>query len=199
MLNPVLVEVTRGALVESRHRGSVAVVDPTGRTMLGLGDAAAPVFPRSAVKIMQALALVESGAADRFGFGDEELALACASHAGEPGHVAGVSRMLTAAGLTDAALQCGAHPPMHRPSADALTRAGQKPTSLHHNCSGKHAGFLCAACVTGADVATYCDVMHPVQREVRAALEGMSGARIADEQVGIDGCSVPTFALPLTA
>jgi L-asparaginase II len=199
MSNPVLVEVTRGALVESRHRGAIAVVDAAGRTVLARGDVASPVYPRSAVKALQALALVESGAADRFGFGDEELALACASHAGEPAHVAGVTRMLAAAGLTEAALQCGVHPPMHRPSADAITRAGQKPTPLHHNCSGKHASFLCAACAGGADVASYCDVIHPVQREVRAALENVSGVRIADEQVGIDGCSVPNFALPLTA
>jgi L-asparaginase II len=199
MTNPVLIEVTRGGLVESRHRGAVAVVDAAGARVFTLGDVDTPVFPRSAVKALQALVLVETGAADRFGFGDEELALACASHAGEAGHTAGVAQMLACANLTEATLQCGAHPPMHRPSAEAITRAGKQPSPLHHNCSGKHAGFLCAACAMGADTASYTDAAHPVQREVRAALETMSGVRIADEQLAVDGCSVPTFALPLTA
>lgn len=141
--------------------------------------------------------LVESGAADRFGFGEEELALACASHAGETGHIAGVVRMLASAGVGEADLQCGAHWPMHRASADELIRAGSRPSPLHHNCSGKHAGFLCAACHAGADPRTYTEMSHPVQRAVRAALEDMSGAAIPDEHIGIDGCSVPNFALPL--
>src|SRR6478735_2807727 len=141
MGNPVLVEMTRGAMVESRHRGTLCVIDSTGTTVLAVGDVAQWVFPRSAVKALQALMLVESGAADRYGFGDEELALACASHAGEPGHVAGVAHMLARAGLTEAALQGVVHPPMHKASAEALMRAGKAPTSLHHNCSGKHAGF----------------------------------------------------------
>jgi L-asparaginase II len=199
MDNPVLVEVTRGKLVESRHRGAVAVVDADGGRVFTLGDVETPIYPRSAVKALQALALVESGAADRFAFGDEELALACASHAGEPGHVAGVARMLACAGLPETALQCGTHPPMHKPSAEAITRAGKQPSSLHHNCSGKHAGFLCAACAMDADVGSYCSASHLVQLEVRAALENMSGTPFAGEHVGIDGCSVPTFALPLTA
>jgi len=104
MRNPTLVEVTRGALVESRHRGAVAVVDAGGRSILSLGDVSGRVFPRSAVKIIQALALVESGGAERFGFGDEELALACASHGGEPGHVAVATRMLAEVALNEAAL-----------------------------------------------------------------------------------------------
>jgi len=199
MGNPVLIEVTRGELVESRHRGAVAVVDAQGRTVWSAGDIGAPIYPRSAVKAIQALVLVESGAADRFGFGDEELALACASHSGEPGHVAGVLRMLARAGFDATAVQCGAHRPRHRPSADALVRAGEAPSPLHHNCSGKHAGFLCAACHLGADAARYCERDHPVQRAVRAALENLSGVAIPDGHVGTDGCSVPTFALPLSA
>jgi L-asparaginase II len=199
MGNPVLVEVTRGAMVESRHCGALCVIDADGATVRALGDVAAPIFPRSAVKAIQALLLVESGAADRYHFADEELALACASHAGEPGQVAGVERMLAAAGLDANALQCGSHWPTHRPSADALVRAGLTASPLHHNCSGKHAGFLCAACAIGLDRRTYTAPAHSVQREVRAALESLSGASIDDALVGIDGCSVPTFALPLTA
>jgi L-asparaginase II len=197
MENPVLVEVTRGGLVESRHRGAASIVDASGAAVLSIGDTTAPIYPRSAVKAIQALVLVESGAADRYRFGDEELALACASHAGEGGHVAGVERMLAHAGLDVGALQCGTHWPTHRPSADALVRAGLFPSPVHHNCSGKHAGFLCAGCATGLDPRTYTAPEHGVQREVRAALEILSASKIEDQHVGIDGCSVPTFAIPL--
>src|SRR5215471_21445903 len=171
MTNPVLVEVMRGSRIESRHRGSVAVVDADGAPALILGDVARPVFPRSAVKALQALVLVESGAADRYGFGEEELALACASHGGEPGHVAAAERMLRAAGLDSSALACGTHWPLHQPSAQALARAGGTASALHNNCSGKHAGFLCAACAMAAEPAGYIEAQHPVQRAVKAVLE----------------------------
>jgi L-asparaginase II len=197
MSNPVLVEVTRGNLVESRHRGAVAVVDADGATVLALGDIAMPVYPRSAIKALQALVLVEAGAADRYGLRDEELALACASHGGEPGHVAGVERMLHAAGLGTSALACGTHWPLHQPSAQALARAGGTAGPAHNNCSGKHAGFLCAACAMAADPATYVEAQHPVQRAVKATLEALGGAAISDERRAVDGCSVPTWALPL--
>lgn len=197
MSNPVLVEVTRGALVESRHRGALAVIDADGTVVLALGDVAQPVFPRSAIKALQALVLMESGGAERYGFGDEELALASASHGGEPGHVAVVERMLRAARLDASALACGAHWPLHQPSAQALARMGGMASALHNNCSGKHAGFLCAACAMGAETGGYVEALHPVQREVKAALESLSGAAIPDERRAIDGCSVPTWALPL--
>src|SRR4051812_45571266 len=122
MRNPELVEILRGTLVESRHHGAVAAVDADGAPGLALGDVAAPVYPRSAVKPLQALPLVESGAAGRYGFGDEELALACASHGGEEAHVAVAGRMLARAGLDAAALECGAHWPSHQPSTQALAR-----------------------------------------------------------------------------
>jgi L-asparaginase II len=197
MSNPVLVEVCRGALVESRHRGSLAVVDADGRTILALGDIASPIYPRSAVKALQALPLLESGAAERFGFGDEELALACASHGGEPAHVATAEHMLAAAGLDVAALRCGAHWPSHAASARELVRAGREPNPLHNNCSGKHAGFVCAACAMGVDLRDYLSPAHPVQREVKAVIESLSGTRLPDEHRGIDGCSAPNWALPL--
>jgi L-asparaginase II len=197
MYNPVLVEVTRGNLVESRHRGAVAVVDADGKAVLTLGDVASPIFPRSAIKALQALVLVEYGGADRYGFGDEELALTCASHGGEPAHVAGVERMLRAAGLDATALACGTHWPLHQPSAQALARSGGAASPLHNNCSGKHAGFVCAACAMRADPGGYVDATHPVQCEVKAVLEHLGGAAIADERRGIDGCSVPTWAMPL--
>jgi L-asparaginase II len=153
------------------------------------------VFPRSAVKALQALPLVESGAADRLT--DEELALACASHSGEPEHVATAQRILARAGLDAAALRCGAHSPIHQPSAAALYRAGQAPSALHNNCSGKHAGFLCLACALKADPRRYLDPGQPVQREVKATIESMSGYTIADDQFAVDGCSAPTWAVPL--
>jgi L-asparaginase II len=199
MRNPVLVEVVRGALVESRHHGAVAVVDAEGATVFALGDAAQPVYPRSAVKPIQALPLVESGAADRFDFGDEELALACASHGGEPAHVGVAQHMLARAGLDQSALECGAHWPSHQPSAQALARSGGAPSALHNNCSGKHAGFICVACAAGIDHHGYVALSHPVQREVRAALESLTGVGLSQDQCGIDGCSIPTFALPLSA
>src|SRR6266487_584768 len=197
MTNPVLVEVIRGSLLESEHRGSAAVIDADGKPVLLLGDVARPVFPSSAVTPLQALALVESGAADRFGVANDALALASASHSGEPAHVASVERMLARAGLDAGALACGAHPPIHAPSAQALARSGRDPSALHNNCSGKHAGFLCAACAMGADRAGYADPAHPVQREVKAALEGIAGVALDDRSCAIDGCSVPTWPLPL--
>jgi len=196
MTDPILVEVLRGLLVESRHRGAVAVADADGGTVLTLGGVAAPIFPRSAVKALQALPLVESGAADRYGFGDEELALACASHSGEPGHVAGVTRMLAKAGLDAAALRCGAHWPIAQPALVELARTGE-PSALHNNCSGKHSGFLCVACAQGIDHADYWRPQHPVQREVRTVLEHMTGATLSDDRRAVDGCSVPTWAIPL--
>ena len=172
---------------------------PTAAASLALGDVERPVYPRSAIKALQALPLIESGAADRYGLGGEELALACASHSGEPGHVATATRMLARAGLDPSALQCGAHWPIHQPSAQALARAGGAATALHNNCSGKHAGFLCTACALEADRARYVEPAHPVQREVKAMLEGLGGAAIGEDVCAVDGCSVPTWALPLDA
>jgi L-asparaginase II len=199
MRNPALVEVVRGGFVESRHDGAVAVVDAEGRRLLALGDIGRPVFPRSAIKALQALVLVETGAADRFGFGAEELALACASHGGEEGHVATVTRMLTRAGLDASALKCGAHWPLHQASAQALARSGGTAGPQHNNCSGKHAGFLCAACALQSDHGSYVEPVHPVQREVKATLENLAGVKISDSDCAIDGCSVPTWAIPLAA
>jgi L-asparaginase II len=197
MSNPVLVEVVRGALVESRHRGALAVVDADGATVLALGDVAALVYPRSAVKPLQALPLIESGAAGRYGFGDDELALACASHGGEPAHVEVAERMLARAGFDVGALECGTHWPSHQPSAHALARAVGAPSALHNNCSGKHAGFLCVARAAGLGHHGYGGASHPVQREVKAAVESLAGVGLTEDRCGIDGCSIPTWAVPL--
>src|SRR5690242_12107224 len=196
MANPVLVEVIRGPLVESRHRGAVAVSDAGGHSIFTLGDVAAPVFPRSAVKALQALPLIEQGAADHFALSDEELALTCASHSGEAAHVAGVERMLAKVGLKPSDLRCGAHWPIAQAAAAAVAGSGA-PSPLHNNCSGKHAGFLCVARALGVDPADYWRPAHPVQRLVRGVLEDFTGASLGEACCAIDGCSVPTWAVPL--
>jgi L-asparaginase II len=196
--NPVLVEVTRGGAVESRHRGAFAVVDADGRVVLSAGSVAAPVFPRSAVKPLQALALVESGAAEAFELSDAELALACASHNGEPDHVATVTAWLDRLGLGPGDLECGGHPPKHAPSAAALAAAGAAPDARHDNCSGKHAGFLTLARQLDAPIRGYVDFAHPVQQRVLGVLEQMTGLDdLTAQPRGVDGCGIPTIALPL--
>lgn len=197
MTNPVLVEVTRGSRVESRHRGAVAVVDPRGKRVVSIGDISEPVYPRSAVKPIQALPMVESGAADAFGFRARELALSQASHGGEPEHVAGVRAMLTAVDLDETALECGAHAPTHAGSAAELIRRGRPPDQLHNNCSGKHANFLAVARHLGIDHKGYVAPKHDVQVRVKEALENLTGAAHGSENCGVDGCSIPTYAIPL--
>src|SRR5690349_18053533 len=199
MDNPFVVEVTRGSLVESRHRGSVSVVDAEGGMVMSLGDVERRVFPRSAVKALQAMPLVESGIADKYGLTDEEIALACASHSGEPDHVRVAASMLAKAGQNEACLECGAHWPLGDAATRALAASGGQPTQLHNNCSGKHAGFICLACGLGDDPKGYVKSQHPVQQAVRHALEDLTGASHTEDVSGIDGCSIPTYAIPLPA
>ncbi|MBM6592552.1 asparaginase [Microvirga pudoricolor] len=199
MDNPFLVEVTRGALVESRHRGAVCVIDADGGVVLSLGDVERRVFPRSAVKALQTLPLVESGVADKLGLSDDEIALACASHSGEPRHAETAARMLSKAGQDAGCLECGTHWPMGEAASRALARSGGELSALHNNCSGKHAGFVCLACGTGQDPTGYIRPDHPVQQAVHASLEDLTGASHGPEIAGIDGCSIPTYAIPLPA
>ncbi|MBL8590554.1 MAG: asparaginase [Methylobacteriaceae bacterium] len=199
MTGPVLVEATRGGQVESRHRGAVCVADAGGRRVLALGDVDTPVFPRSAVKALQALPLIESGAADKFGLDQAEIALACASHSGKAAHVASAASMLAKAGRSVADLECGAHWPIAEAAQRQLAREGREPTALHNNCSGKHAGFVCLACAEGVDPAGYVEVDHPVQKQVRRVLEETTGARLDPAEAGVDGCSIPTWPIPLAA
>ena len=197
MSNPVLIEVLRGAVVESRHRGAVSVVDGDGKSVLSIGDTGQPVFPRSAIKAIQALPLVESGAADDLMFGNRELALACASHSGEDGHVETARTMLARAGLTEEAYECGAHWPFYQSQLIDFVEHGKKPLPVHNNCSGKHAGFLCFACHEGMETEGYVALGHKVQDAVRDAMEGVTGAAHSVDQCGTDGCSIPTYAIPL--
>jgi L-asparaginase II len=197
MSNPVLVEVTRGNLVESRHRGVVIAVDGDGRTVFSLGETDSAVFPRSACKAMQALPLMESGAADAYGFGNRELALACSSHSGEPEHVELAAKMLAAAGRDVSALECGAHWSSDQKTLIGQARSLEAPTALHNNCSGKHSGFICACCHSGTEVKGYVGYDHPLQREIRGSMESLTGAILAKDNCGVDGCSIPTYAVPL--
>jgi L-asparaginase II len=205
--NPVLVEALRGGAVESFHRGALAIVDAGGAVHTALGDIDRPVFPRSAVKALQALPLVASGAAERFGLGDEALALACASHGGEPAHTAVAAGVLQALGLDEGALECGAHWPSFEGASRTLARSGGQPGALHNNCSGKHSGFVCLGCLmAGAAgrepaefVRGYVTPQHPVMREVSAALQAATGTDLARAPMGTDGCSIPTFGIPLRA
>ena len=199
MTNPVVVEAMRGERVESAHRGAAAVVDAEGRLVLAFGDVDRPVYPRSAVKALQALPLIEGGAADRLRLSDKEIALACASHSGEEDHVATARAMLARAGQDERALECGAHWPIGEGAARQLARLGSAPGALHNNCSGKHAGMICLACDMGFDPKGYVAFDHPVQREVTAALRDMTGAKLDEETRAVDGCSIPTYAMPLGA
>jgi len=199
MANPVLVEVMRGDRVESRHRGAIAVFDAAGAPVLALGDIGTPVYPRSSIKAIQALPLVESGAADAYGFGQRELALAQASHSGEPQHIALVKAMLSAIGLDETALECGAQMPLDRDAAAAMIRTGEAPSQLHNVCSGKHAGFLADALHLGIPYRGYTAPSHPVQAELRAVMSEVTGFAHQADVCAIDGCSIPTHAAPLRA
>ena len=205
-MNPTLVNVMRRDAIESVHCGAVAVLDADGHVLASLGDIDRPVFPRSAVKVLQALPLLASGAADRLGLTDTELALACASHNGEALHAQTAARMLAKAGLDASALECGTHWPYLDAASRALAVQGREPDALNNNCSGKHAGFVCLACALhdGAGglnlrqyVRGYVEPGHPVMREVTAALQAATGHDLANTPQGIDGCSIPTFAVPL--
>lgn len=197
MHDPVLIEVTRGPAVESRHGGAVAVVDADGAVLLTIGEVERPVFPRSAVKPLQALPLVESGAADAYGLSDPQLALACASHNGEAAHVEAARAMLARAGRSEADLECGIQWPARDDDRAVLVRQGKPPGAIHNNCSGKHSGFICLACHIGTEPAGYVRPDHPAMREVHAVLEETTGERLDEHVRGIDGCSVPTWAVPL--
>ena len=191
--NPVIVEVLRGDLVESVHRAAIVVADSGGGRVAVWGDVDRPAFPRSSLKPLQALPLVETGAAAAFGVGEEELALACASHGGEPRHTERVAAWLNRLGLSETDLECGAHAPTHEATACKVER----PSALHNNCSGKHAGFLTVARHLGAPTKGYIQPDHPVQRMIADILEEMTGGIALPW--GVDGCGIPAFAPPLAA
>jgi len=198
MTNPILVELTRGALVESVHRGAIAIADSEGALFASLGDVDTPVYPRSSLKPIQALPLLESGAADAFSLRPEEIALACASHSGEPMHTERVAAWLKKIGCSELDLACGAHPPRYEPVWETMIRHGESPTRIHNNCSGKHTGFLTVARHWNVATDGYERHDHPVQMAVAKALGDLTGLT-GELPWGVDGCTAPNFAIPLSA
>lgn len=195
--NPVLIEAIRGDTVESFHRGSFVVVDAHGHVVMSAGDTDAMVFPRSAIKPIQALGLVETGAASAFGLGHAALALACGSHNGEITHTDIVGNWLKRIGCKPSDLVCGPSLPWTNEAKAILTEKKQKPTTLHDNCSGKHAGFLTIAKHLGHPILGYNRGDHPVQQRIIGIIEQMTGMDLFDAPKGMDGCGVPTIAVPL--
>lgn len=192
-----LVEVRRGSLVESRHRGHIAAVDGEGNLVASLGEPETVTYLRSSAKPHQAVPLVVSGAADRFGFDEAELAVACGSHSGEDVHVETVAGMLRKIGLDESFLKCGVHEPFDRATAQRLRERGEHPGILRNNCSGKHTGMLALALHLGAPPETYDHFDNPVQGAILRAVSQFSGVSVEQVVVGVDGCGVPVFGMPV--
>lgn len=191
------VVVTRGGIVESQHAIRYAVADPTGAIVRSEGDIDAPTFLRSSAKPLICATVVRSGAADRFGFTDVELAVAAGSHSGEPYHIEAVQSMLAKAGLDESALQCGPHAPMHEPSAAALAAAGERPRAVHNNCSGKHAAILALAVHLGAPTSDYLSPSNAAEAAILEACAELFDVAASAMVVGVDGCGIPVVAVPL--
>ncbi len=197
MTATLIAEVTRSGIVESRHYGSIAVVDNRGELIAGAGDVNRVTYMRSAAKPVQAIPVIESGAVDAFGISDKELAVICASHQGQDIHVSAVSSILAKIGVNERSLACGIHPPANAAAARSLVRTGREPRALHNNCSGKHVGMLALAQHFGADLETYLDSESPVQTAIKSALGETLDVKKSAVHLGTDGCGAPTFAVPL--
>jgi L-asparaginase II len=193
----ILAEQVRGPLVETLWRGEVALVDSAGALVASVGDPRKVTFWRSAAKPIQALPLLATGAADAFGYGEKHLAVAAASHNAEPVHVEAVREALHRAGLSADMLQCGPHYPIDRATARAMRAAGEKPTALHSNCSGKHTGMLALARHLGLRFDDYLEPDSAIQRLILRAVADAVAMPPEQIQLGIDGCGVPVFGMPL--
>ncbi|MEH6545256.1 MAG: asparaginase [Sneathiella sp.] len=195
--NPFTVTVSRGPIVESHHNVIAAISDADGKLLRSWGDVKNAVYLRSAIKPLQALPLVETGAADALNVTEQELSLACASHNGEASHVDSVRDWLKRIGLGIGDLECGTHWPKFEPAALELASAGFTPTAAHNNCSGKHSGFLSTAIHMKEITQGYIDLDHPVQQRIVKVLEDFTDLDLSRAPIGIDGCSIPTIAIPL--
>ncbi len=196
-MNPVLVNVWRGNAIESRHRGSVAVVRSDGQFLLSIGDVLHHTFPRSSIKFLQAIPFVESGAVEHFALGSEHIAIACASHNGESVHHDLVADWLERIGLDANDLECGASMPMHQATQFEMLGRGDGPTRVHHNCSGKHLGLLSTCVHCGEATKDYRLYSNAAQQRWLSVLESMSNSRVMQLPWGYDGCGIPCVALPL--
>jgi L-asparaginase II len=192
-----LTRVFRGGEVESVHRGSVAVVDVRGRLLAYAGDPGTRACLRSAAKPFQAIPLLEYGGADEFDLTPEEIALTCASHGGELHHVATAAALLRKGEFDEEDLLCAAHEPFDEKAAAELRAAGEAPSPLHNNCSGKHAGMLLATQVMDVPSARYIDASHPLQTLMRTTVAEFADLDPGDVPIAIDGCGVPAFYLTL--
>jgi L-asparaginase II len=198
-LAPVLVEVARGSLVESRHRGFIAVVDAAGALVASLGDVATRAWYRSAAKPFQAIPILTSGAAAHYGLTAREMAVIAGSHSGESAHLETVISILNKIELDGSALKCGAHMPFDDASAKRLRAENEEPQSLHNNCSGKHAGMLAFAKHIGEPLDNYLDPDHPIQKRILSTLARFSDTPAGEIEVAVDGCSAPVFGLSIEA
>ncbi len=195
---PVLVAHNRNGLIEKKIRGSISITFADNREDIAIGEVQQFIFPRSAIKYFQVLPLLKSGAQNRYGFSQDEIAVMCASHNSESIHLETVRSILKKAGLESDDLRCGPHLPMLEESKKELWIEGVEPTDLHNNCSGKHSGFLALAKMRNQDLHSYLSNVHPVQKEIREALSEFSGIGENDFVLGVDGCSAPNFGLPLS-
>lgn len=195
--SPAVVEVTRGNFLESTHLVDIVVTDTKGKVVEAWGNHDQAIYPRSSAKALQALAMVESGAAEAFGFDERHLALACSSHNGEPVHASLAADMLGRTGLENRCLECGVQLPDQPDDLIALAVSGKEPTALHNNCSGKHAGFVAFAKHAGLPIAGYVKLDHPVQAAVAGILAEVTDAPHSQENAAIDGCSIPTYRIPM--
>jgi len=199
MSSEILAHVIRGETVESIHRGHLHVIDGEGNVVASIGDPSTVTYFRSAAKPFQALPFITSGAADAFGFTEDEIAMAIASHSGEKMHVEYVSLMLERIGMAESDLHCGAHAPFYAADAERMIREGETPTQLHNNCSGKHAAMLALAKHIGADTATYELTENRIQKRILRCISDFTGIAESDIAQGIDGCAAPNFAIPVAA
>ena len=195
--NPILVEVTRGSLVESFHRGAVVVADSFGETLFEAGDIRMRAYMRSSAKPFQALPLVTSGAVGRFQFTPREIALMCGSHNGEEAHIETVSGILRKAGLREDKLKCGPHPPFDPDARLALKKSGASPSQLHNNCSGKHTAMLAGCVHENYSLEGYLEFDHPWQKKILEAIAELAETGTDEIVLGVDGCGAPVHALPL--
>lgn len=191
------VQVTRGQYVESNHDIHVAVTDNAGRLLYFVGDPQRLTFPRSSMKPFQAVPVIESGAADAYGYGDAEISLSCASHSGEPIHRETVLDVLSRAHLSEDDLQCGTHIPRDGESYRQLIREGRELTPVFSNCSGKHSGMLLTAVHLHEDTETYREIDHPHQRRILEVISNVCDFPAEEIGIGVDGCGVPVHRLPL--
>jgi L-asparaginase II len=195
--SPLLVEVTRGELVESVHCVAACAVDPYGALLFRCGEIDAPVYLRSAAKPFIAAAVIEAGVGEAFALDAREIAVIAASHSGETIHVQAVRSILQKIGMDESALQCGVHAPYSEGAADALRRAGEEPSAVHNNCSGKHAGILALCKLLGADPVTYLDASNPAQQRILEFCARLSGDDAATWPIATDGCGIPVYATSL--